>query len=405
MTKTFRVVPAIVFLLFSLVLADRFRVHGKYTYDDTFNVDLMEPSGNDFRWVYVSAKTVLRDLDGYAWLHNNVYLPGVSVLYIPLTFLDIQTAYEVFTLVLMAALWGAAYLALSLGVGGAWTAGVRSLLALLVTAIVFHTYPGQFSIERGNFDLLALVSMAAAIYFSLFRPLASAAFVGLAVVLKVYPILILPALIRRISPGFPLLLFGIVVLGLVCLGPVGIREFIARLEYTQQAPLIAPLNHSMVSFFAAKGWPRAYVPYVLIAMLVPLSLASFLLYFRDNPRPVWKLSPKKGPLLLSEVCLIGACVSFMGLAVGTSIDYKLVIQFFPFLLALGVRSESPKREGVLAVVFCLIGICLAWCLHLDRSVPRTPWIIGLFVLYLVAVAIEEMPGMLARHRKPRPLRA
>ena len=100
-------------------------------------------AGLDFRYVYGVALSVRNGGDGIS-----VHPPLAAISHIPFTFLDVTSAYVVFTYMLLILLCAAIFLCLRENkVVPANEAGL--LAALMCTALFYHTYPVLFAIERG----------------------------------------------------------------------------------------------------------------------------------------------------------------------------------------------------------------------------------------------------------------
>jgi hypothetical protein len=390
--------PLLTFIVAEVLWTQWLRIAGDL-YDTTSRVSRGGSIGADFSFVYRAAVSITHGLRGYTDIPNYVYLPGVSVLYLPLAFFSQVTAYRIFNVILLAALVYITITTLRLSRIAATTGDLWKVLAIvLLVAFLADTYPVQFAFERGNFDLLAAAALVAALSLAQrssvdWMGLA----VGLAVVLKMYPVVIFAALIRRLSWRTVLWFSLSVALGTFCLGKTGVRHFLDTFSSIQYRPYFWVGNHSLASYFQSLGRPWEESGRYNLAILAFIGISAIVFYLVTFRRLGW-FGRLSGKFCLAEIGIIGACFSAMSLVPATSHDYKLPIQFVPFALALGNYGRSVLVQRIEFATKIGLALSLAIMFSLLQSSPSTPTIIVNLGLYTVLIIL----GLIESARNPQP---
>lgn len=379
-----------------------FRIDIWGRYRDGHTVPTLLPIGIDFNAVYIFASALREGIDHFvavvAPAGPNVYPPFVSVVMLPVTFFAPDTAYELYALLLVLFLASTAYLCLDFGRG--LELQPRLILALLVTTVLFHSYPVNFSIERGNSDITAAFFMMLALWgMNRHRPVLAVIALTIATQFKVYPAVLAVLLLCSFS-WKPFALFCVTNLALLfVLGIRGLENFFSLLSRFSAEPYVWTGNHSLHSWLrhavnAGVLAPEMESPVrmAIFALLVAVFLLLSVLLLQRKADAV--LAPG---LDLGLIGMVGICFALMGLLPSTSHDYKLVIQFVPFLLLITVLAGNGVEFNTeLTVIVAIIAMCNAW-LFVPRYVPfwgkwlnpalfefvqvKTPAILAIFFAY------------------------
>ncbi len=318
-----------VYLAAFLLMVHFYRV-AKEIFRGDFGTNFMWPKiGLDFRYLY-SISSSVRSGGGSISVHP----PWAAVSYIPLTFLDIRSAYILFTYILLALLFSSIFLCLRENKVFA-DRQFTLFIALLCTDLFYHTYPVFFSVERGQFEIL-IGFFAVLGLFALsrgFRKTAIAALV-IATQYKIYPAILGSVLFIRYGWRTLGAFAALNVLMLFIRGKEVGLAYINAVKEMVENPFSWPGNHSLASFAhemvrLGKLSPGLEVITTKAATLavVLLFAAAFLwvAFIRPKPRIPSTFS-------VAEAGLIGMAFALMSLLPSNSHDYKLPIHIIPFLL-------------------------------------------------------------------------
>ncbi len=365
-----------VFFITQVVSDHLVRIKGN-SYFQTFGIPLLNPVGADFRIVHQASSTILNGLQGYEKIVNNVYPPFVSLSYLPLTFFSEKTAYFLFTFLILAAVFWTTVKALQCAGSAAPFPVVSSLI---VTGILYGTYPVQFALERGNFDALAAAALLLCLSALLsHRQVAGGIALGIGTSLKIYPVLILPALICRMRWFMPFVAAGVLLSGVFCLGETSVNHLVRSIKTVQGAPYLWPGNHSLANFFAGMGWPQQSATVMSCVIAGIYCLFAVLLYVQKLRRNV---PPQNENFFSSpEIALIGLAFAVMSLATGTSHDYKILIQFFPFLMIIANSGFKTKEGFYQQILNVFLSISVGLLFGLSWQKPKTPLLLAMAFIY------------------------
>jgi hypothetical protein len=363
----------------------QFRVRNN-RFNQGHNIDTMPDRGFDLEAYHLFASQWWKGESPYserAPSGPNPYPPFFTLFFSPFALLPFQTAYLAVVLVSTGALLLSIYVATH-----ASGAGPPDWLKLATwAAVLTHTYPVLFVLERGTPELVILALMSGGLYM-LVRGRWGWAVVlfALATHLKLYPLILVSFVFLRGGIRATLWFSAIVLALFLVLGVDALRDFVETLGGTivNPAQWIWPGNHSTRSFAqwaAYEGWfPVEYMTTIAFAINVTLLTAfgAMLLatWLTRGQRPI-------GPFTVRELALIGMAFVLMSLVPPFSHDYKLSIQAIPFLLLItsteaddaAARSQAVRNRCV------VIAVLLAFIVAPLVRVPKTSFLIPLFFAY------------------------
>jgi hypothetical protein len=312
--------------------------------------------GLDFReGISRPANMLVRGLSPYDM--GNWYPPFVALAAVPLTLLSEDNAYWVQFFSLPVANIACILLAVRIGRHVVPTSRDDFLdivasraLSLLVSLFVVTGYPFMFSLERGNYDILAMLFSLSMLWMLIEKPKSiwwPVIAISIAGHLKIYPLLLVLLIfaVHRFRCIIPLMVVNTLLL--FCLGYSNAMRFFEQIRAGFQKHYLWIGNHSAISFNKMVLDPSGYASGAteLSCILIPIAImiAGLAVLVRRG-------FSNRG-FVLAFVLL----VPVMHLLSGTSHDYKLVILFpaaamilylilhdyaesgrFPLLLFLGV---------------------------------------------------------------------
>lgn len=284
--------------------------------------------------------------DSLPYVRSNNYPPMASLLFVPLLGLRFAAAFQIVTILSVTA-----YVVCDLVFAPALAPAKPSLLLPTVLCLAgLLSYPFQFELERGQFDLIAIVPALAAIWIFHRHPgyrWAAYALFSLSVQLKLYPLIFIVMLIEdwrdwRNNLRRIVLLCIANAMFLLAFGTGVFSNFLNATTSYVTDPYIWIGNHSVRSavtlalhFADRHGWSwLALYSVVIQDALLALVLACLLLIMFVALRRHWTgFNP---PLLLA--CTLGAL-----LIPSFSHDYRLTILAAPVLILL--LSEEASHFG------------------------------------------------------------
>lgn len=379
-----------------------FRVIGEGNYNEGTTVPLMTPHGVDYNAVYEYGVALRKGLQNYLDIPN-IYTPFVTVALLPLTLLTAVSAYRLFTIIILTSLFASLFFSLR----EKWSASARLQVALLAftgVCILFQTYPINFSLERGNSDIIAAAFMAGSLFYvTRNRLLLSVVFLTVATQFKVYPVILFLFLFTRFGWKSVLHFTIANLLCLLIIGPSGAGKFIASLYQFASAPYLWVGNHSWHSFLhflRLDGLIELETEEIARSVGYSLFLLSFgflaLRYFIQNYRCSKFLTSGVQCFSGSEVGLIGICFCLMSLLPSVGHDYKLAIHVVPLALLMTRNWEEllNSQNQTKILVTLLSGTIAFLMLPRIASFPfrfiglvgnsaqmKTPWLLLAFVAY------------------------
>lgn len=378
-----------------------------------FTVPSGPGSGGDFHILYNWAVAARIDIEAYLKLDVN-YSPFTVLMVVPLSFLSFNQAYLIVSLLTLTCLFFGIYAALSLTNDNGKTS-TRLAISGLFTAVLLHTYPVMFEIERGNCNIIAAGTAVFALallrrksYFS------STIAILLATQVKLYPAALLGLFLWRTRFRY-LILFS--ALNLVCffaLGFESLKRFLYVLTAFNGSPYVWMGNQSIYSWIMQntqmaesskldliRNWQLCIVIIYLIAVCVGL----FITYLQMSKKG-WPFAT--GPFSLTEVSLIGIAFSLMSLLPNVSHDYKLAIHVFPMIMTLPFLK--PKNTGRLRdILFLALGLVLLSITSIilmprGEFWSKTPYILLSAAIYLLLpfldCSISQKLKVKATHQNP-----
>lgn len=333
-----------------------FRIRGDGLYDTGQSGFAALPKGMDYKQVYAYGTALKKGLSNYLAVPN-AYPPFVTLFYLPLTFLSENLSYQVYDILLLVFLFGTIYFSLDSSISKL-DRNLTVLISLTATALLIHTYPVNFSFERGNGDIVAAFFAALSLWsIRRGKALPAVLFLTISSQLKVYPAAL--AVLLMVRFGWRHTIYFIVLNSflLLILGPKALLHFMTHAKVLGLRPFVWQGNHSIFSFVKQTasfyGVPhnlevkaRVITQIVLIATFA----ASALNYYRHR---ITGSASRIMHFSGEEIGIIGMAFSLMSLLTATSHDYKLVIHIVPFILLLSMKDTAlleNSREARLATI-------------------------------------------------------
>lgn len=364
------VVFIISFILVLVVFNHLFSVRG-LVYDQV-QVPIMKPIGNDYLAVYKWTKTLTTGVDAYLNIWRD-YFPIIMLINLPLSLFDFETAYRLFTLVLIGLIWFSIYYSLKQNTSWSEKNNIY-VISTLLFVLFYFTYPIQFTIERGNCDTVALFFSVLSLYFvTKKKENISLVFLALAFNYKLYPLVLFSIIWLRFSLIKPFLKFTAINLVLLfILGPKVLLATLKDLFASVTEPYVWSGNHSLMSFFS--GFPSynpKLISVIISIVLCVIFLVLWFIHLRDKTRI------KEGSFSVYEVGLIGMAFQLMCLLTSLSNDYKLVILISPIVMLL---TYDVPNTNIQKLLFCIMGFAFGFIFS-----PRFDAILSVKALYILAV--------------------
>jgi hypothetical protein len=407
-------IPVFPWLVISLLLCYAFF----FIYPSFFNADhtfspfetfpRLDPIGMDLQYNLDFSRAWL--MDGSPYVGSNYYPPLETVFFAPLTRLDFSSAYVIVSLLSVLSFAGLFMLFLRLKKDSIFRSGWT--VAILLTSL--FSYGVLFELERGQYDLIAMLLCIAAIYLFHFKPrfrIPAYLLFCIAVQLKIYPLIFIVALIDYSQPvSTHLKRWGALLLAnFLLLFSLGLRPFMdfkqAMLTQLQYPGFTWLGNHSLNSFINLPLYkPEAYglnlVRFVerygtglQVFFLVLVATCILFLVIQTYRK---RLPPYNPYLILG--CMLG-CL----LIPSTSHDYKLsllppVASYLIVCLA-EIKARDKRTAAWTSVVAGVL--CLSFAISLSVLYYRPFWLQNSFPL-LVAMLLSTsvLFGLLQNSRKP-----
>jgi hypothetical protein len=321
--------------------------------------------GMDFRsGLYQQAKVIL---SGQTPQGN--YPPLTDILAIPLIIVSETRAYQLFVVILCLTNLAVIFLSLhiALDVFGDSTGLSKQIafgLLFLIPFLHFSSYGFLFSIERGNYDILAIFFSILGLWLLITHPkqlFLQVVCISLAANLKVYPAILFILLIWKHGGKSLLLIAAINAVFLLLLGPGYLGYYFRLMTNYIQTPYLWVGNHSSTSFIQYLGLnPQNIGSWLIKVVPVLFFVASSWLVIR------------KGYTKQNAVWLFLISIPLMNVIPTVAHDYKLVI-LAPILIILlyelVIKFAKNGLKSNLIFVICLLGIFF----FISRSYIFLPW--------------------------------
>lgn len=292
----------------------------------------------------------------------------------------------------------------------------RSLAAIHTVVVAFLTYPFLISVDRANFELLVYLFLLAFIYLFSRRKFGwSAIFLGIAIALKAYPVVLLAMYVPARRMRVALLAAGVAAVAtlasLLCFkgGLVPNLVFLLRGGNVQANPLFEQFTSfssdvvqrgvSLLTFIKVisielgviqgKGSSLFMTRYLICSAAIGVCALAYATLIE---RQLWKR--------------VAVLVLIMLLLPPISADYKLLLLYLPLYLFLNSDSRSRLDPAFLAV-FGLLLVPKSYY-YLPRVLSDVPNVhdisiaVPLNVLLLMALGLLiGIPGLVNRRRQAR----
>jgi len=360
------------------------------------------PVGVDFRFgVYWFGEKLIRFENIYID-SPSIYPPFSNILFLPMQLLSENAAYIVLTFILLISNI-ATMMITTILIKDVFMSKLRieqqliNLYSLLIFFLMlFYTlssYGFIFSIERGNFDSIAIFFCMLSIYLTIKKPNSlwlQVLFLSIATHLKIYPAALF--LVLFVKHGKKLIVPSLIInfLLLVSLGLKNAMLYINIIKHYSLSPGIWIGNHSGYSF-----------AYELIDVfseyrhLLPYLRWSFLII----PLIVWIISSALSIKLLKNdiriLYLTMVSIPLMCLLPTVSHDYKLVILSVPLLIMIAILIYKIVEMSKFLDYLHLISIlCCAWLMGRSYVLYQNA---GVFInnkyTTILTLAILMIPGI------------
>jgi len=358
-----------------------------WAYVDPKIVPAISLVGNDFRvGLYRPPQALLKGQNIYAIDGTGMtqYPPLVNFLYLPYQLFSENNAYLLQIIIL--------YLANILCLGIAtrivktyilpqtgFDERTNALIAwvLLLTLIIFTltSYPFLFSIERGNYDIIALLFALLALDNLLRKPdqiWVQVILLSIAVHLKIYPVALFILLLVKHGKKLILPVLSINIPFLLILGPRNAIGFIQILSHNMNDAYYWVGNHSGVSFTVYLAGINKSVAdnfHILLRIfkLIPITCWVFSVYLL--------LKQKLTQPIISAILMV--TLPLMDLVPSISHDYKSVILGPGIIILMGILMVKIIRTSNLMDYLQLI-VLFGFLLILGRSYMLNPITLMLF---------------------------
>lgn len=340
------------------------------------NIPRIDPIGYDLKQTLDMSRGWFID-GGTPYVGDSFNPPLTAVLYTPLLFVDFPTAYNSITFITLGCFLGSTLL-IPLWIGkrlSPW------LVLLLVTGA--YSYPFQFELERGQFNVIAFFLSLGAIYLFYHRP--KCRYVGyllftIAVQLKIWPAIFILMLIRdwRDWRGNLKRITALTIVNLAALfilGPKILADFVNTTLAHVREPYVYIGNHSIKAFVtflttqAVSRIPARFAPWVienkdLIEIIFLIFAGGCLLLI------VWR-AVQQNTRSLNPVLLL-VCTLVARLVPSVSYDYALSI--LPAAMAIAFDrstflASARARRVVSILLVILIGFAFSSTLYSNANKP------------------------------------
>jgi len=353
-----------------------------WSYGDRKILPTMNPVGNDFRvGLYRPPQALLKGENIYAIDGTGMtqYPPLVNFLYLPYQLLSENNAYLVHTIIQILAniiCLGIAtrivktYILPQTGFDDRTNVLIAWVLFLALIIFTFTSYPFLFSIERGNYDIIAVLFALLAVDNLLRKPdqiWVQVILLSIAVHLKIYPAALFILLIAKHGKKLILPVLAINIPFILVLGPKSAIGFFQILNHSMNGGDSYWIgNHSWASFAAyLSGSNKSIVD----------NFHILLRLFRLIPIVCWVLSvyillkQKLTQRIIAVILMV--TLPLMDLVPTISHDYKSVILGPGIIVFLGILLvRIIRRSNVLDYIQLIVVV--GFILIIGRSFVLNP---------------------------------
>lgn len=284
-------------------------------------------------------------------------------------------------------------------------------LFFALSFMLFASYPFIFSIERGNYDIFALLFSLLALWSMLTQPKKmwlQVIFLSIATQLKIYPALLFLLLLKKHGAKMLLPTAVVNILLFFILGPYNAAAFIQKLAAIsgQSNPYLWIGNHSSMSFVSGllqNAYPQWFP-----------DLATFWMVFTLAPVLIWAavavfflIRPYSERMALFVFMI---SIPVMDVLPTVSHDYKLVILFADIALFLAFTLRNITEKPAFSHFIQLLGTFVV-LLAISKSYvfygPAQYYLLANKYLYILLLEVLMLWSFLSnRHFDlPEPIRA
>ena len=377
-----------------------------WTYINPKIIPTMDPVGNDFRTGLYRPPHLLLQGEQIYYLNEDgsnltQYPPLLNLLFMPYQLFSENTACLIHMIVLffaniaclaLAARWAKDFILPHIDFEPQTRMLIAWLLFIFMSVYTLTGYPFLFSIERGNYDILALLFAMLAINSLLYKPdriWLQVILLSIAVHLKIYPIALFVPLLFKHGKKLILPALGVNVAFLLVLGPANALTFLQIIRQNVSTGFTWVGNHSGFSFATYVSWGY---------QSVSGNVDWLRTFFTVLPAVMWAASAfwafKKLPSEpVNYLFLFMATAPLMDVIPPISHDYKSVILGPAILLLLCFLAVKILRESdfwdfilLLLVTLFLLVLGRSFALNSDQALllnHKYPVIMALFAIMLI----------------------
>ena len=384
----------------------------RLTYLSPKIVPTMDPVGNDFRTglyrppglLLKGEKIYYLDQDGS---NLTQYPPLLNLLFLPYQVFEEDTAYIVHVIVLflanlvclgLAARWTRDFILPRTGLEPRALTLLAWLLFLVMAVFTLTGYPFLFSIERGNYDILALLYAMLAVHTLLYRPKRiwlQVILLSVAVHLKIYPAALFVLLLCKHGKRIILPALAVNLVFLLALGPSNALVFLQIIQQNVASGFTWVGNHSAFSFATYLSWIYPAAENALTWLKPLMTMLPVVIWVASLYWLVAHRQSETSSLLFAFM----VSVPLMDVLPPISHDYKSVLLGPAVLLAAGFLLVRILHKPDFWDYFKLL-LLMALLLLLGRSFALNPpeavllnhkfsAIIGLAALFLSIVRGQQ----------------
>jgi hypothetical protein len=385
--KKFRLI--FIFLLSFITLLIFFNIYG-YNIDIqntewkyTENIPSMSPIGNDYYFVYEYRVHSLFS-GNYEGSAQTMYLPFVTAFFIPISLFPYNVSYSIllillyliniFVIYLFVELLFKVFLKYSViisEINSLYFYLLKYLLMFLLLVIQFLSYGFKFSLERGNYDIIAIFFSVLFIRYLVYdkkNVWIASIFLVISIHLKIYPMILFPLLFikYRWKAVIPFISLNIIFLFIL-----GFKNAFLYIDMIK--------THMPEYYFSAKDCHSAISFANLVSHYTGLNFNALRILFTGIPLISWIIPNyflyRRKYSNINIIFYTLSSIFLMQVIPNVSCDYKLVILILPisFLIFILVNSYISNRDKTFSKLYLLISVVLFLSVFfISRSYINTP---------------------------------